>query len=525
MLRLTGILVWFLTLAPALVSQVVPKELLSIPTRLELNKPTTEVKAGTTVSYTVTLKNAQDQAVAAPSNLQLEIETPTGQKTVMVPAGQSSANFTWQAQNSGVGRMTVRSGTLHPASGLVLVAPSPKAELLMAPLSHPVAAIAEMARTPQAPPPPPQHHLGMGGAAGMRTAGGAAKATAGGQSPPPPPPAPVAAPSPAPATALGQAKTIQLFVDPASVYPKGPNQWAAKISIAAMNQDALVPVSTDVPIHFTTTSGQLSPSDIVLPAGQLSNFEHPVQLTSDHYGKTAVNAVSSLGMAGPAEVDYLQPLPSQLRLSVTTPVLAGTGSSTVNVEVCLLDESGAVTSSDQDMQVTLTASGQLASPTLPIPHGSYCSSPMVWTSTSGPAHIRAEAVGLKADTQNLVFPSFPWYFVWLAAGGGLLGALVSSSGDLFSARWWSHTWRGLVLGAILGALFYLFARFGAIALPMNSPVNIQNIPVVSGVGALLLGFLGGLYGRKFWQKEDDKPQPPAPPIARGAAGGAEGGGD
>jgi hypothetical protein len=87
----------------------------------------------------------------------------------------------------------------------------------------------------------------------------------------------------------------------------------------------------------------------------------------------------------------------------------------------------------------------------------------------------------------------------------LLGALVFSSGQLFTSRWWSHTWRSLILGATLGAIFYLFARFGAITLPKESVVNLQKIPVVSGVGSLLLGFVGGLYGRKLWKSDDDKP--------------------
>ena len=60
------------------VSQAVPGELLSTPVRLELDRPTKEVKAGSTVTYTVTLKNTRDQAVAASSNMPLQIETPSG---------------------------------------------------------------------------------------------------------------------------------------------------------------------------------------------------------------------------------------------------------------------------------------------------------------------------------------------------------------------------------------------------------------------------------------------------------------
>jgi len=166
MFRHAGILVLAFAVAPTAAPQSIPSQMLAAPVRLELDKPTTEVKAGSTVAYTVTLKNTSGQAVAASSNLQLLIETPSGSKTITLPAGQSSANFTWQAQTSGVGQMTVRSGKLHPASGLVLVTPVPAqgADLMMLhtqPSPGAVAAAVHVA----APPPPPQH-VGIGATIG-----------------------------------------------------------------------------------------------------------------------------------------------------------------------------------------------------------------------------------------------------------------------------------------------------------------------------------------------------------------------
>lgn len=509
MSRLASVFVLLLAIVPTVVSQSVPKELLSTPIRLELDKATKEVKAGTTVNYTVTLKNSRDQAVAASSNMPLQIETPSGPKNIVIPAGQSSATFTWQAVNAGVGRMVVHSGKLHPASGLVLVAPALRPTTVMMPVPHPGGGAGAGAGR-GAERPPVFDHRRLGGIGG-RAAG------AGGQPVPPPPPA--ATPTPLPASAL--AKKIQLYVEPLPVYGNPVDHiWKANVSVAALGeQDSLVPVPSNVPVHFNASSGRLSSADIVLSAGQFSNFENPVVLTADRFGKGAVNAVSSLGSAGPVEIEFLQPPPTQLRLSLGSPVLAGTGSSTATVQACLLDESEAVTSSSQDVQVTLTAApGQLQSSILTIHSGSSCSDSIVWTSASGAASIRAEAGGLKFDSKNITFPSFPWYFIALAAFGGLFGAIISRPKHLFSVSWWSHTWRSLVLGAVLGAIFYLFARFGAIALPKDSPISIQNIPVVSGIGALLLGFLGGLYGRKLWGIDDDKPKPehPKPPMARHA---------
>lgn len=67
MLRPEGILILALAVVPTVASPSVPRELLSSPVRLELDKPTTEVKAGSTVTHTVTLKNAAYDAVAASS--------------------------------------------------------------------------------------------------------------------------------------------------------------------------------------------------------------------------------------------------------------------------------------------------------------------------------------------------------------------------------------------------------------------------------------------------------------------------
>jgi len=502
MIRSAGILVFVLAVIPTTASQSVPKELLSAPARLELDKHTTEVKVGSTVTYTVTLKNSGGQTVDALSNLALEIETPSGHKTVVLTAGQSSANFTWEALSSGIVHMTVRSGKLRPATGLVLVTPSPKTALVFEPSLPRSVDTVSGRRAPTSAHAPGDAVGGLAGA------------------PPPPPSA-----ASAPASSLHptrQARKIQLYIEPIPVYGSAvDHSWKTTVSVAALDdQNSLAPVSADVPIHLTSSSGSLSPTDIVLSTGQFSNFEKPVVLTANRSGKSIVDAVSFLGPAGPVEVEYLQPPPQELRLSLGTPVLTGTGSSTTSVQACLLDESGAITVSDQATQVTLTATGQLASPLLTIQQGSVCSNSIIWTSGSGSASIKAEASGLTSDTESITFPSFPWYFVLLAAVGGLVGTLISSSGDLFSARWWSYTWRGLVLGAMLGVVFYLFARFGAIALPKDSPVNIQNIPVVSGIGSLLLGFLGGLYGSKLWRIDKDKLT--NPPVRRQVADGGDG---
>jgi hypothetical protein len=196
---------------------------------------------------------------------------------------------------------------------------------------------------------------------------------------------------------------------------------------------------------------------------------------------------------------------------VGTPVLSGSGSSTASVQACLLDESQGITSADRDITVNLSAPGQLAAQSVTIKQDSSCSSPITWTAEAGLGIIRAESAGLQPDQLQVKFPAFPWRYPMLAALGGLLGAFVIRAKRVLSAAWWSHTWSSLLLGAVLGVIFYLFARFNALVLPEGWVVKLQNVPVVSSIGAFLIGFVGGVLGRSFWLPKKDK--------AEGAAGG------
>jgi hypothetical protein len=230
-----------------------------------------------------------------------------------------------------------------------------------------------------------------------------------------------------------------------------------------------------------------------------------------------VQAISSLGTAGPIEVNYVQPAPAKLRVVLGTPQLQGSGSSSVSVQVCLADEAGAPTVADDDLQITLDAAGQFSKSPLSIPHGLICSEQVTWTAQkSGATSITARAEGGIQGENSVVFPSFPWYLVWLAALGGILGAVILHTDGLFSEQWWAHTWRSLVVGGVLGAIIYLLTRYGALLLPSSIPVSIQNIPAVSGTGSFVLGFVGGIFGRKILKIDDSES---APPQAQGAAGG------
>lgn len=526
MLRSSLVLAFAFTAANAVTGQSIPRHLLSAPNHLELDKPSAEAKAGSRITYKIILKNAQDQPVAASSNMQLDVQTPSGPRVVTLPAGQSSVDFAWDASTPGISKIEVRSGNLHPASGWVLVPPPPR--------------IAPGAIPPPPQPPPniadkkssnhkatdykvwhgPLPNVIAGGAtshpgstigataAGAGAAGGSGGASAG-----------TASPSSSPVDTNGgaaaHANKIQLYVAPLPIYgDASKHMWKASVSIAAVADQGLAPVASDLPVHLSANAGSFSSPDVVIPAGQISNFDHPVVLTASRSGSDTVKAISSLGPAEDVPVNYLQPPPKYLRLSVGTPVLSGSGSSTASVQVCVLDESQVITSADQEITVNLSAPGTLTPQSATIKKDNSCSSTVTWISEAGLATINAESAGLVRDRADIRFLAFPWKYPWLAALGGLIGALLVRWKGVFSAAWWSHAWRSLLLGAGLGVIFYLFMRFNALVLPENWMIKLQNLPVVSSPGSFLIGFAGGLLGRKFWVPKKDK--------AEGATGGAQG---
>ena len=506
-----GLLCLLLAAALSAASQSIPKELLATPVRIELDHPTMEVKADSAVRYTVTLRNAENQAVPASSDLALQVETPSGQQTVLLLRGQSSASFMWQAKNVGIAQMTVRAGKLRPASAIVLVAAKPIAET-MAPLS---------AREHAQPPSRPKVEV-LAPKAGKRPAHpplGAVIAEhpviAMEQ------PAPVATPAPSP-----QATKLQLYVTPLPVYGNAvQRKWTASVSVAAAgSHDEFVPVSSPVQVHLNSELGQFSAPDFILQPGEVSSFSTPAILTTTRAGLDKVQALSSLGTAGPVQVEFLQPPPASLTITPGTPQLLGSGSSTSQVQVCLADEAGAPAVSNQEVDAILSAPGQLSKSIVRIAAGTPCGEEITWTAAkAGLANIAAkasDASGALSGQASVVFPAFPWYLVWLAALGGVVGAVVQHARGLFSRRWWAHTWRSLVVGAVLGIIVYLLARFGALVLPKEVPVTLQNIPAVTGVGSFVIGCIGGIFGRKLFKVEDDEEsEPPQPPAARGAAVG------
>jgi len=490
--------------------QNLPSGFLSVPAKLAMEKPTMEVKLGAELKYTLTLKNAQNQPVAAPTDLKIQVTSNRGAvQEITMRRGQSSIQVPWTAKAEGFTELTARSGRLAPASCLVLVIGAARS------LAMEESPAAERPVQPQAP--------GPGGSPGRFRVLRNHRVPALGA-----PAATVTLPAPEPAAAAPSSpgiSGISVYIRPQTVYGDARSlTWQASVAIAAQAANgALVPVASDTIVHLTPNLGQLSASDVTLRHGDASTFNLPVTLTSRQAGTDSIVAESTLGSAS-AQVIYEPPQPAHLRLAVGAPQFDLVGNSVAKAMVCLEDAGNSVASfADHPLQVRLTSTfGEPPAAVVVVPQNGICSEESKLTSRdAGSAVLTAQSVsGLEPDDAQIIFPAFPWHLVMLALLGGFVGAFVTSFSGVISRRWWSHVWRNLLLGAIFGGISYLFACYGALILPKEVPVNLENIPTVSRVGAFLVGFLGGFLGRKLWKVDDaDTDDSHKPQAERAAAGG------
>jgi hypothetical protein len=145
-----------------------------------------------------------------------------------------------------------------------------------------------------------------------------------------------------------------------------------------------------------------------------------------------------------------------------------------------------------------------------VPRGQFVAETILTSATAGIAEITASAAGLRSGLTNVEFV-FPYLLVAVAAAGGLVGALVRSSGETFTGAWWWHLSGSLGIGSVLGLLFYLLAAFGIVASIPKIPVPLGQLPTSNEFAALVLGFFGGYYARAWLPNQAAlaaaKPQP------------------
>jgi hypothetical protein len=182
------------------------------------------------------------------------------------------------------------------------------------------------------------------------------------------------------------------------------------------------------------------------------------------------------------------------------------GRTAVNITVFLQDEVSGAVKAEQDVQVKLMSSiGTVKPSILSIAKGQFVGEAILTSATAGVSEVTATAPDLKSGVASVEF-EFPYMLVLLAAAGGIVGALVRSSGDTFKGAWWWHLIGSLAIGSVLGLVFFLLALFGVVASIPKLAIPLGQLPTTNEFAALVLGFFGGYYARA-WMPDPGKGLP------------------
>jgi len=463
---------------------IVKVDLSQIPASLSLDEAYAKGEVNQTLSVTVSLRNARGATVGAVKDEKIQLHYGGQVIEGLISAGASSTTFQITPRSAGIAKIEASGANLAGASGMILAIDK----------SH-----RSIERVSVPPPPPPQP---AGSNAGFKTARkGLPRVMA---------PAPVAASSPVVASASPQ---LKIFVTPDNIAPDPESGlWRAQVALALMGpNDELISSDRDLQLELMTEQGQINPPQVTIKKDESSTFGTPVILTSKSAGMDVVSALSSLPRVEQT-VTYLTPKPSQLRLEATPASVINDGRSPIRIVILLEDANRNMVRSPAATQITLTSTrGNIAPLTVTIPSGEFSAEASLTSQQNGVASVTAEASGLHSGQVSAAF-LFPWMLVAMGAVGGILGASVHSPKSLFSPQWW----KVLALGVICGVVLSVAALVGAIgALPkLGLPVQISQIPSANELGALLLGFIGGFYGKKLWSRGDsDKPDQAAAQTA------------
>jgi len=172
------------------------------------------------------------------------------------------------------------------------------------------------------------------------------------------------------------------------------------------------------------------------------------------------------------------------------------GRTAATVSVRLIDDTRHLLPATEETEVILAStSGTLKTTSLKIPTGGRAANTTIVSTSRGPATITADAAGLDEGTVIVQFV-LPVYLIVFSTVGGLLGAFVRSRD---SSR--GHARRileNLLIGAIMGLVFWAILFFGALKAVAALPFTPADIPAGNELGAALLGFGGGWLGRSLF---------------------------
>jgi hypothetical protein len=431
----------------------------AVPVALAIEPTTSQIKAGESVKLTITLKNVYNGAVVALEPTTVIIKTTPGSEVrLVIPTGASSARAELQFPSPGISVIQVSSPRLAAAfAHVVAVGPPPRAD---------------------APGAKSGEESGVASATESSNEYSVAQARPAG---------------------ADQIKSIVLLVSPNPIPPKR-GTWQSGVYVTALGRNNLPRhVHHDTLVRGSAQIGNLDPNPIVIPAGSAVNQEGG-HLVSNQAGRDVITVwPKDGGDAVQQNVEYEREIPTKLLVEVTPKQALSSGQTRVTVTVILQDEMNDQTSADRDIAIVLTASqGDLHPHRLVIPRGESWGEATLTSAVEGPVSVTARAEGLAGNQSEVVF-SFPRLLVVLAAIGGLLGALLRDARNIRSVRWLKHSWPNVVTAIALGVVFYFLTVFGAISkFSQILPVNVDAIPAVSGIGAFLLGLVGGLFGRRLF---------------------------
>lgn len=490
-----------------------------IPVRVEFSVPALETGPGSTVKLELMLRNGENQTVPARTETKVFVHGPGLTKGIeaVFSKGQQSVFVEISTAALGVSKLEATSPQLAPGRMLLIVTPRLRGmpqlgETTSQSLSakSKIRGSGRMAELEKAVPQEPATR----GKVQQETAEAVTRATKKRE-----PNAPIGAliaaaegpakeRAPASSTSpptLPTPRRLMMEIDPTKVFPFA-GVWQANIFLI-LTDDTGVPAPTpsDLSVRLTSEIGALSSTVVRIPAGRESTLgEETIRLTSHRPGTEHVRA-TPIREFRPVEraVVYESPLPRRLRLDAhPLEGLLSDGRTESLITVLLLDEVGnPAPMGDNDVSVLLSATrGNLDPDRVIIRQGDFSSEPSakLTSYTSGHSELRASAAGFPEASASITFV-FPWLLVEMAALGGLLGGVVQSIRKRTKSLG-KELFRNLVVGIILGVVFYVLVFFGAITKlgEVLKDVDIAKIPAVHALGALALGFIGGLITRKMW---------------------------
>lgn len=475
-------------LLAGLLPAIVLGQAATLPVALQLTVSAREIRVGESVTLTVTLKSTSGATVPArvPTTVTVTGSLLPRPITLRLAAGQASLAQQLRFPSPGVASFQATSPNMIPGNAMVVVTRRTSRNLLPGPHLLTAVGLDLAAQRPTE--------------LGVRTMSAVVlsreqharllQARTGGA---------LLAQVPAVSPTANAVARIRLDVQPPQVHPE-QGSWKTSIHVTTVNAAGVpVPTPEDVQVQFSASLGTPTPEQVTIPAGASTNHTE-VRLTARAPGHATVQAWTTRGTVEQT-VEYENAIPKKIFVMTPPDPVQNSGKSLVRITVLLLDEEGHPASySDREAQVMLrTTRGDLQPPNpLKIPQRLPAADATLTCPTAGPVTISAILENMQSEPASVLFV-FPWLLVFLAAAGGLLGAVTR---DTTTAGFrFRRLAVNLIPGVILGLVFYTLTLFGAIgSIPKTVvPINTTVIPTLNELGALLLGILGGYFGARFLQ--------------------------